>query len=235
MKLVLTSEHGGNLIPQKYRYLFKNESATLNSHKGFDKGTFDLFTYLSPIAAFSKATQTSRLLIEANRSLHHPALFSVYTNELEHSIKNEIIEKYYAPYRNVVEEKIAEFIAEGETVFHLSVHSFTPILNGEKRTADIGILYDSKRLEEKKLAQLFKKELNASFQHELKIQFNYPYLGSADGFTTYLRKKFPKNYIGIELEMNQKFVEKKAFPSSLKKVVKIAVEKIMEVHAQELK
>lgn len=226
MKLVLTCEHGGNLIPKKYRHLFKNESATLNSHKGFDKGTFDLFTYLSPIADFSKATQTSRLLIEANRSLRHPQLFSVYTNKLEESVKNEMIEKYYAPYRNVVEEKIAEFIAEGETVFHLSVHSFTPILNGEERTADIGILYDSKREEEKKLAQLFKTELKTSISEEFKIRFNYPYLGSADGFTTYLRKKFPKNYRGIELEMNQKFVDKKAFPSPLKKAVKNAIEKL---------
>ncbi len=30
-------------------------------------------------------------------------------------------------------------------------------------------------------------------------------MGTADGFTTYLRKKFQNNYSGIEIEINQKF------------------------------
>ena len=36
---------------------------------------------------------------------------------------------------------------------------------------------------------------------EINVRFNYPYRGAADGFTTYLRKCFPKNYVGFELEI----------------------------------
>lgn len=36
---------------------------------------------------------------------------------------------------------------------------------------------------------------------------NYPYLGKSDGFTTSLRKQFPFQYIGIELEINQKSLQ----------------------------
>ena len=50
----------------------------------------------------------------------------------------------------------------------------------------------------------------------LKVRYNYPYLGSADGFATYLRKQFPEYYIGIELEVNQKWVKNNAFDESIK-------------------
>ena len=51
---------------------------------------------------------------------------------------------------------------------------------------------------------------------KFKVRFNSPYLGKADGFTTYLRKKFPDKYSGIELEVNQKFSKNNAFKSDLK-------------------
>ncbi|MEO8932838.1 MAG: N-formylglutamate amidohydrolase, partial [Xanthomarina sp.] len=47
-------------------------------------------------------------------------------------------------------------------------------------------------------------------------RFNYPYLGKADGFTSYLRKQFPKNYLGIEIEVNQKFSKNNVIDSQLK-------------------
>ncbi|WP_121667947.1 N-formylglutamate amidohydrolase [Mesonia aquimarina] len=225
MKLIITCEHGGNLIPSKYIHLFKNAQQILASHQGFDTGTLDLFTYLSPLADFSKATQISRLLIEVNRSLHHPQLFSAYTKSLSTLEKNKIIDLFYQDYRRVVEEKIKDYHAAKECVFHLSLHSFTPILNKENRTNDIGILYDSKIEEEKSIAKLFKSALKA-LQPDLIIRFNYPYLGSADGFTTYLRKKFPKNYIGIELEINQNLVQNNSFPILLKENIKKVLEKI---------
>jgi hypothetical protein len=38
------------------------------------------------------------------------------------------------------------------------------------------------------------------------IRFNDPYKGTDDGFTTWLRKKYnDSEYIGIEIEVNQKF------------------------------
>ena len=41
----------------------------------------------------------------------------------------------------------------------------------------------------------------------LVVRRNYPYLGTADGLTTCLRKRFaPRAYLGIELEINQKHI-----------------------------
>jgi hypothetical protein len=39
----------------------------------------------------------------------------------------------------------------------------------------------------------------------MKVRFNYPYKGTSDGLTTTLRKKFGPQYVGIEIEINQKF------------------------------
>lgn len=215
MKFVLTCEHGGNEIPERYRYIFKNEKEVLNSHRGYDPGSLDLFRWLQEIADFSRFNTISRLLVEVNRSQGHPQLFSEFSRNLSNEEKKDILDLYYFPYRNSVESKIAEFLANGKKVVHLSVHSFTPELNGEVRQTDVGLLYDPKRLAEQEFCRQLKKQLGQQDKF-LNVRFNYPYLGKADGFTTYLRKKFPKNYLGIEIEINQKSAVKNTFPSHFK-------------------
>ncbi len=43
---------------------------------------------------------------------------------------------------------------------------------------------------------------------ELRLRRNYPYQGRGDGLTASLRKHHPDAaYVGIELEVNQRFVE----------------------------
>lgn len=218
MKLVLTCEHAGNEIPEEFLPLFREAVEQLNSHRGYDPGALDLFFSLKDLADFDLFQTQSRLLVELNRSLHHPQLFSEYTKQLPKTSKNAILEEYYFPYRREVEQQISDRLAQAEQVLHLSVHSFTPVLNGKTRDADIGLLYDPKREEEKEFCRRFK---NALFEQDpqLRVRYNYPYLGTADGFTTYLRKKFRKNYCGIELEVNQKFVSENKMDKLLKNVI----------------
>ncbi|TYA54774.1 N-formylglutamate amidohydrolase [Formosa maritima] len=215
MKLVLTCEHGGNTIPKEFAFLFKEHQTVLNSHKGYDLGSLDLFETLKPLSNFFLASETSRLLIELNRSLHHNKLFSEFSKTLSIEEKEHLIQSYYLVYRNTVENKIKQFINAEETVLHISVHSFTPVLNSESRNCDIGLLFDSRKPSEKQFSKTFKEYL-AKEKTKYRVRFNYPYLGKADGFTTYLRKQFPKNYIGIELEINQKFTKDEIIDVQLK-------------------
>ena len=215
MKLVLTCEHGGNKIPAEYLALFVDAQEALNSHRGLDMGALDLFYHLSKLARFSQSNTISRLLIEINRSPDHPKLFSEYTIELSKKEKMKLIETFYFPYRHEVKKKISELIAKGEEVLHFSVHSFTPVWKGESRNADIGLLYDPSQAREKSFCKNFKQQLLLQ-SPSLKIRYNYPYLGTADGFTTYLRKEFPNKYSGIELEVNQKFTSQNIMEAGLK-------------------
>jgi len=42
----------------------------------------------------------------------------------------------------------------------------------------------------------------------LRVRFNYPYAGAADGLTTWMRRRHPQSrYLGVELEINQAIVD----------------------------
>ena len=226
MKLILTCEHAGNSIPRKFSHLFTNAEEQLNAHRGYDPGALDLFNELKELADFVIFQTESRLLVELNRSLHHRQLFSGFTRQLPKPSKNAILEEFYFPYREEVEQQIFHRIRAGETVLHLSVHSFTPVLDGQERKTDIGLLFAPTRRKEKEFCLGFK---NAIFEQDpgLRLRFNYPYRGTADGFTTFLRKKFHSNYLGIELEVNQKFVMNNKMDSRPKKVIFQALQKML--------
>ncbi|MGJ8697278.1 MAG: N-formylglutamate amidohydrolase [Verrucomicrobiaceae bacterium] len=208
MKLVLSAEHAGNIIPPPYRHLFPDQSV-LNTHLAYDPGTAALFDHLAPLTPHHHRTSVSRLLIEANRSLHHPKLFSSHTTHLSKAEKQTLIGEHYLPYRNAVQTDIRTLIQAGEHVLHLSLHSFTPQLNGHIRACDLALLYDPSRIGEKNLSSQFLAELHHK-QPRLRLRKNFPYRGTADGFTTALRKTFPSAYLGIELEINQALIAQKS-------------------------
>ena len=95
----------------------------------------------------------------------------------------------------------------GAQVVHIASHSFTPELGCKVRTADIGLLYDPARPGEVALATAWLAALKASGT-PLRLRRNYPYLGKSDGLTMALRRRHgPDRYVGIELEVNQRYVE----------------------------
>lgn len=139
----------------------------------------------------------SRLLIDLNRSETHPCCFSMISNDLQ---RQELIETMHRPFRGAVADTIHLLVDQGETVLHLSVHTFTPVLNGEIRNAEVALLYDPSRTLEKSFAI----QWGQSLAKLGRFRRNYPYRGTADGHTAALRKMFsPSQYIGMELEVNQ--------------------------------
>jgi predicted N-formylglutamate amidohydrolase len=226
LNIFLTCEHAGNEIPEKYEKYFSEAGEVLETHRGYDPGALDLFKELSRLAIFSQEYMISRLLIEPNRSLGHPQLFSEFTAQLPEAQKEELLEEYYLPYRNFVEGRIAALISEGKEIVHISVHTFTPQLEGEIRDADLGLLFDPARKPEEEFCQKFEEQIFRQ-NSNLKTRFNYPYLGVDDGFTTYLRKRFPDHYAGIELEVNQKYVQENKIEKRLKNDLFEALSKIL--------
>src|SRR5690606_28738918 len=145
----------------------------------------------------------TRLLIEANRSLHSEQLFSEFTRPLTDNVKETLIQKYFLPYRHTVEAHIQTI---QEPVLHLSVHSFTPELYGEVRQVDIGLLFDPERKQETEVCMALEVSLKKILPGFV-VKFNEPYKGTDDGFTTHLRTLYDdERYRGIEIELNQKYV-----------------------------
>jgi predicted N-formylglutamate amidohydrolase len=201
--VILSCEHAGNIVPENYRYLFDQESEVLNTHRGWDLGAWELAQFLATqLNVPLVGCHTTRLLIEANRSLDNPQLFSEYSSELSGLEKDKLIKTIYHPYRNKIK---ALLDTATKPVLHLSIHSFTPIWKGVERPVDIGILYDPDQSLESSFSLQLKEALETYLPNN-KIKLNEPYKGTDDGFTTELRKQFLTNqYAGIELEVNQKY------------------------------
>jgi predicted N-formylglutamate amidohydrolase len=149
---------------------------------------------------------TSRLLVDLNRSIGNPELFSEAIPREPSGLRTEIVKTHYLPYRERAECLVEQAVLRGHRVIHVSSHSFTPVLDGDVRTADVGLLYDPARKVESELCVRWRDAL-ATRDPDLRLRRNYPYLGKGDGFTSYLRKRFgPESYVGIELEVNQAIV-----------------------------
>jgi predicted N-formylglutamate amidohydrolase len=105
-----------------------------------------------------------------------------------------------------VESEIARRVAANEAVIHIASHSFTPVFGGIVRRADVAWLYDPRRPGETLLARRWQAAL-AQRAPGLRLRRNYPYQGRSDGLASQLRKRHPDAaYVGIELEVNQRFV-----------------------------
>jgi len=208
-KFVFTCEHGGNLIPDEFSELFKNDTTLLNSHRGYDIGILDVFKlFVSHFNSPTYYTEISRLLIEYNRS-HHKNLFSNISKQLDENIKQSLISNYYLPYRENISSTINNLIKNNYKVIHIAFHSFTPKLNDNIRNTDIGFLYNPKSINEKLFCKEWKRSILEASTGII-VRFNYPYLGIADGLTSHIRKIFGyNNYIGIELELNQSLLTSK--------------------------
>lgn len=206
LKLLFTCEHGGNRIPARYAPLFRDHAHVLHSHRGYDAGALDYARdFAGALGAPLVYSTTSRLLVELNRSPHHPDAFSRVTRNLSGDEREHIMQRYYRPYRNAVESHVARAAKRGERVLHISCHSFTSRMNGVTRAAEIGLLYDPARECESAFCRTWKRTLERHAP-QWRVRRNYPYRGSADGLTTYLRSRFGCDvYRGIEIEVNQKF------------------------------
>jgi len=205
--LVITCEHGGKHIPAAYRALFEGQEATLHSHRGFDAGALKMAETLAEAFGAPLVSATvSRLLVDLNRSTHNPTLHAEVVRRLPATQRQEILARFYQPYRSRAEQAIRQAIADHGAVIHLSSHSFTPELDGRLRKADIGLLYDPRRPGEAALCRHWKAALAAAAP-QLTVRRNYPYAGKGDGLTAWLRRCLGSDvYVGVELEINQKHV-----------------------------
>jgi predicted N-formylglutamate amidohydrolase len=203
--LLITCEHGGNRVPRRHVALFRGKERLLASHRGWDPGALAFARALARATGTPLiAATTTRLLVDLNRSPHNPRVFSSVTRGLPLERRRELLARHHAPHWQRVRESIVHLRGTGRPVIHLGVHGFTPFLPGERRDFEVGLLYDPSRAGERALARSWQKRLR-EFDPELRVRCNAPYRGNADGLTTALRRDFgPREYLGLELELNQR-------------------------------
>jgi predicted N-formylglutamate amidohydrolase len=199
--LIVSCEHGGNRVPLPFRKCFSK--TFLGTHRGYDPGALDIARdFAAATGAPLFASTVSRLLVELNRPLGHPQLFYL---DLPETARAALLAKYYIPYWRGVETRVARAVAQGKRVLHLSCHSFTPKFRGERRSTDIGLLFDPARPAEAAFCRRWRDAILA-LEPRLRVRYNDPYPGVFPSLVDSLRAKFgPRRYVGIQIEVNQKF------------------------------
>ena len=228
--LLISCEHAVNTVPPIYQKLFNGQEHVLQTHRGVDLGALEIANHLNQVFACSYTQATvSRLLIDCNRSLAHAHCFSEFTKGLPVADKQQIIDQYYLPFREQTENLIKAQIESGSQVLHLSIHSFTPELNGVKRNAGIGLLYDHNRHGEQEVARIW-RSLLLQQTPTYRVRMNYPYHGNTDGFTTALRKRYSEHdYLGFEVESNQALLDDKESRDEVANVLSSSLQELLQL------
>jgi predicted N-formylglutamate amidohydrolase len=145
--LVLVScEHGGNRVPPEHAALFADAADVLATHRGYDLGALEVArAFGRRLGVVPFTATTTRLVVDLNRSPGNRNVFSAYTRSLSVEQRASALAAHYWPYRTAVESSVAQALAAGQSVLHVSAHSFTPVLRGEVRHCDVGFLFDPRR------------------------------------------------------------------------------------------
>jgi predicted N-formylglutamate amidohydrolase len=201
---LVTCEHGGNDVPDAWRDLFRGAAPELASHRGWDAGALELARRLAvDLGAPLQASTTTRLLVDLNRSAHNPSVFSRFSRGLSPEGRTDLLRGVWEPYRRTVDARVSALTATGRPVIHVGVHSFTPVLDGVRRRADVALLYDPARPAERAFAAVWLETVRR-IRPTLRVRRNHPYRGASDGLTTWLRRRHGAgSYLGLELEVSQ--------------------------------
>ena len=197
--VLITAEHASRAVPPQYAGLFGDEEAVLESHRGWDPGTAELaFELAAALNAPLLAGEVTRLLVDLNRSSDHPRHFSEFSRKLSLEQRQQLVARYWQRHWDAYRLHIEQ----AESLMHLARHSFTPELNGQRRNADIGLLYDPARPRERQLAHVLSRSIR-EHAPALRVRMNYPYRGTANGMGQQHRRWFGEDrLVTLELEVN---------------------------------
>jgi len=150
-------------------------------HLAIDIGAGSLTEYLADsLGVTAVLAQYSRLVVDCNRDLMDPSAFLAFgdgifvpgNSNLRQSQKDVRAEAIYWPYHRAVDNQLQRLLSNGVPPAFISVHSFTPVLNGESRPWEIGILWDK----DETLREIFLKDFR---EHGFMVGDNEPYSGKA--------------------------------------------------------
>jgi predicted N-formylglutamate amidohydrolase len=92
----------------------------------------------------------SRLVIDCNRDLQDPSSIPTASDgvpvpgnrELSPAARAARIDCCFVPYHTAIAVRLDAMLAAGAVPALLSIHSFTPVMNGEARPWHVGVLWD---------------------------------------------------------------------------------------------
>lgn len=147
---LLIGDHAGNLVPQALGTLGLGR-ADLQRHIAWDIGVAELGRELADrLDAPFIAQRYSRLVIDCNRDPLSPEAVAKVSDGTVIPGNSRVLPHLWQqraaaihiPYQHAIHEEIARRHARHVATTLISLHSFTPVLNGEERPWHVGVLHN---------------------------------------------------------------------------------------------
>ncbi|HEV2545848.1 MAG TPA: N-formylglutamate amidohydrolase [Stellaceae bacterium] len=148
--LLITCDHASLKIPRVLGDLGV-PPVQLREHIGWDIGAAEVTRRLAALLdAPALLTGFSRLVVDCNRRLEDASSIPAASDgvpvpgngNLSQADRAARVEALFQPYHRAIAAKLDAFLAAGTVPAVISIHSFTPVMNGKARPWHVGILWD---------------------------------------------------------------------------------------------
>ena len=180
LPILLVCDHASHRFPKSLGDMGLDPFAR-RSHLAVDIGAGPVTESLAQSLGVTAVVHNySRLIVDCNRQLMDPSAFLQYgdgilvpgNRNLRQADKDLRASALYWPYHCAVDEQVQRLAKAGPPPAFISIHSFTPVLNGESRAWEMGVLWDK----DQKTREIFLEGLRDA---GYKVGDNEPYSGKA--------------------------------------------------------
>lgn len=222
--LVLSCEHASVRLPEGWAWPEQDEWL-VGTHWSYDIGAAELtFDCASALGAPAVLARFSRLLCDPNRDLDSPTLFRAHAEgrDVELNLEMTIDERArrlracYDPYHDRLDGAVVARPAA--TV--LSVHTFTPIYDGQARDLEVGVLYDH----DEGLAAAVAASLAEA---GVRVALNEPYSGLHGMMYAAQHHAERHDRRAVELEVRQDLAGSPAWRARFARILKRGLEQLL--------
>jgi len=205
---LIVCEHAANHVPSALDNLGLSASL-LQTHIAWDAGARGVAEALAvALDAPMIAQRVSRLVYDCNRPPEStaaiPELSEIYpipgNSELTAAQRQDRVDAVYRPFHTAIANHLRRRCAEGRPPVLVTVHSFTPVYRGVKRSVDIGVVCDT----DCRLAEAVLRRARDSGQFDARL--NEPY-GPADEVThTLVEHALPLSLLNVMIEVRNDLI-----------------------------
>jgi predicted N-formylglutamate amidohydrolase len=227
--VLLVCDHASRTVPRALGLLGLDEALLLR-HIGWDIGAAEVTRGLAArLDASAVLAGYSRLVVDCNRGLEDassmPAVsdgVAVPGNEgLSAEARQARAAALYSPYHEAIAARLDVLAAEGRTPAMLSIHSFTPVMNGFVRPWHVGILWDKDpRIPVPLLARL-------RADPDLVVGDNEPYSAKEPAGYTVRAHALPAGLPHVAVEIRQDLIDTAAGARRWAELLATALEPIL--------
>lgn len=198
--LLLTCEHASERLPERWRWP-REDVRLRGTHWAYDLGAAELTHDLAEgLASAAVLSRFSRLLADPNRHEEDPSIFRdlaegapvMLNARITSEDRQARLDGYWRRYHDVVDREAA---ATGASVL-LSVHTFTPVYEGNPRAMEVGVLFADEDTLGAELAEAFAAE-------GFVVALNEPYSGKEGLIYAAERHAKAHGLAPLEIEVRQ--------------------------------